>query len=100
MLALLDEAAGQVPGADERLDRPPAEQDASVSIEAQRARGRLRIGVGDEPAGRALDPVLVAAQLLAAAGTEGPARELSHPGNNRSPERGDEMHDQEEVRDA
>ena len=50
----------------------------------ERAGRRLRARVGDEAAGRAFDPRLVAAQLLAAARTPPPARELTHGGNNRA----------------
>jgi hypothetical protein len=61
MLSFLDEPAGKIPRAEERLDRAAGEQHATVAVEAQRARGRLRVGVGDEPAGGAVDAVLVAA---------------------------------------
>ena len=60
------------------------EQEATFLVLDQRAGGRLRARICDEAALRALEPLLVSAQLGPAARTEGPARELPHESKNRA----------------
>ena len=77
MLVLLEEAAGEVPEADARIEGPPAEQQAAVALD-ERLHGRCRVRPDDVPAGRAREVVASMLALDAAARAEPPAVEEAH----------------------
>src|SRR5215211_5910926 len=78
MLALLQEAAGEIPLALVRSYGAAREEDPPLLVEDDGARGRLRVRVPGEPAGRAVDPALAVRELRAAPGTPLPRTEHAH----------------------
>jgi diacylglycerol kinase family enzyme len=76
VLAFLEEAAGYVPEALKRRDRPPDEQE-SIAVDAERCGGGLGARVDDEAAGSASKAHIVPRELAAAPRTEGPTVELA-----------------------
>src|SRR5512132_3241312 len=83
MLLFVEEPARQIPLAGERIDPPPGEQDASLVVEAHRARGRLRACVDTEPALWTLDHPAGGLHPGSTARTVLPLIELAHVRNNR-----------------
>ena len=77
MLVLLEEAAGQVPEADARVEGPPYEQQAAVALD-ERLHGRRRVRPDDVAAARAEEVVAAMLALDAAARAEPPAIEDAH----------------------
>ena len=77
MLVLLEEAAGQVPEADARVEGPPPEQQAAVALD-ERLDGGRRVRPDDVPAGRARKVVAAMLALDAAARAEPPTVEDAH----------------------
>ena len=77
MLVLLEEAAGEVPGADARLEGPPPEQQPAVALD-ERLHGRGGIRPDDVAAARADEAVTEMLALDAAARAEPPTVEDAH----------------------
>ena len=73
MLVLLEEAAGQVPEADARVEGPAAEEQLPVALD-ERLHGRGRVRPDDVPAGRAGE---VVAAVLARRAQRGQNRQPS-----------------------
>jgi hypothetical protein len=84
MLFLVDESAGEIPLAGERIDPPTREQDAPMIVQAHRARGRLRARVDAEAALAAFDQAAAGLDLGSAARAVLPLIELAHVRNNRA----------------
>ena len=77
VFVLLEEAAGQVPHADARVERAPPEQQPAVPLD-ERLHGRSGVRPDDVPAGRAGEVVAAVLALDAAARTEPPTVEDAH----------------------
>ena len=77
MLVLLEEAAGQVPEADARVEGPPYEQQAAVALDERLGGGR-RVRPDHVPAGRARKVVAAMLALDAAARADPPTVEDAH----------------------
>src|SRR6187431_2887466 len=80
MLLLVEEPAGEVPLALERIDRPTREQEAPLAVHADRTRGRLGARIGAEAAVSALGHPCVDFDLRCAARAVLPLVELAHVG--------------------
>jgi hypothetical protein len=78
VLALLEEAAREVPAAPERLARAAGEQDPARLVHADRAGSGGRLGVRHEAAGGTLGAAAAHLDLCRAARTELPVVELRH----------------------
>ena len=78
MLALLEEAAWQIPLPLVGRTGATREQDAAVAGVDDGARGGLRVCIADEAAGRAVDAAVPRAELRTAAGTPSPRMEHAH----------------------
>jgi hypothetical protein len=79
MLVLLEEAAGKVPQADARLERPPPEEEPAVALDERLHRGR-RVRPDDVAARRAIEAIAEVLALDATARAEPPAVEDAHGG--------------------
>ena len=77
MLVLLEEAAGEVPEADARVEGPPPEQQAAVALD-ERLDGGRRVCPDDVPAGGARNVVAAMLGLDTAARAEQPTVEDAH----------------------
>jgi hypothetical protein len=81
-LGLLEEPARKIPGVSIRVVGTTHEQQTPLLVRHQRAGRRLRVGVRNEAAGRAGDPLVVVRELRRAARTEAPAVHPGHGGQN------------------
>lgn len=84
VLGLVEETARDVPRAAVGIAGTADEQQAVVLVEDEGADGRLRVRVGDEAAGRALDPLVGVRELGPAARAEAPVVHSSHAGSIES----------------
>ena len=88
MLVFVQKAPGQVPETDAGIERPPPEQDASASVQADRLGAGNGVCVGDVPARPAFDPVFDLLDSLAANRTEAPGVKRTH-GRDHAPSAAD-----------